>query len=917
MSLIPNKYLPAKAEVKGLRWQNFFSEEEAELFSNIEQAFEMYWSGVSSYNWQDYFSVLKLYYVKFRRNGTLLPLTEIILNPDITNEIKMEKLCNSPYNKERISIYISNLCLLYNLTKAEVPFEEFKRLKTNLNSYRKTIFLCPFSSEMNHLNKQFYVFANKLFEKYVSEGHPLAPMVSDDLLSVEEKLIRICKSKKNNYSQILCLWLDKYLFGSYNPREIAKVNSYIAKLTLFLKRNLNSDFGIKTAAAVKKKKSNRKEKKTAQAADKGYVMDLAMVEMEKDDAQKIALDKLRNNYNWPSFVFCKTRKKTHFITIDPPEKDNWDQWFTQLKAMAPPERNQALANLLDEACNQEAGKGITQDPLIVFLRSLGFDSEINLVSIVKHLKLTDQNLILNLEAFIQGLHGLEAAKSVFLVSQGASEEGIEEGSPLYQKRINLRTAFQRRANSVNPSDNEQYMALIQRDDGQKMELWLQKCISQRKDINPNPLTQQAIFVCGKKLRNQVLLKDFLFGMQKPMKIPTPGFTRYQLPHLNDFFKNISIRINKKIRKMISFGRDCPRANCTGVCIPDTPHFNSRDIARNIYRENYHYGRTDGMTASCQVCGAKICYYCGELWQRMDISKEEISNRKIVIESYDLFQEKISTAFEKLNNEFITPAKNSSPELTKQITQISGQFKNKIIFFLQEVQALIDTLIASNKAEFDIVADYSNAEIEQFIIKQSEIIITQLQNQFVIFLTLINQNLELFKLAISGLVKQIKPPKEDAIKITKLVISELTKFTVEFSTQVRQAESKCIAQIHKNATLLAKITPSKKRIYHQVEKDCEIFAKMKEANDSGANVDDALTRIWLRKNTVACPFCNARVNRSSGCNFMTHTCPDGIRRGFCYCCGDKLPSDIERENAAHYPDGYFEPCINKPCKIRQG
>ena len=87
--------------------------------------------------WQSYRYLIlfyrKLYYVKFRRNGTLLPLTEIILNPYITNEIKMEKICNSPYNKERISIYISNLCLLYNLTKAKVPFEEFKRLKTNLN----------------------------------------------------------------------------------------------------------------------------------------------------------------------------------------------------------------------------------------------------------------------------------------------------------------------------------------------------------------------------------------------------------------------------------------------------------------------------------------------------------------------------------------------------------------------------------------------------------------------------------------------------------------------------------------------------------------------------------------------------------------------------------------------------------------
>ena len=82
-------------------------------------------------------------------------------------------------------------------------------IKVNLNVYKKKIFLCPFSGEMIKLNRQFYVFANKLFEKYVSEGHPLAPIVSDDSLSVEDKLIHICKNKKNNYSQILCFWHNK------------------------------------------------------------------------------------------------------------------------------------------------------------------------------------------------------------------------------------------------------------------------------------------------------------------------------------------------------------------------------------------------------------------------------------------------------------------------------------------------------------------------------------------------------------------------------------------------------------------------------------------------------------------------------------------------------------------------------------
>ena len=198
MSLMPNKYLAAKRKVKSIRWQDYFTEEEAQLFSNKDEALRMYSNGINTYRWQDYFTALKIYYLRFRNKDILLPLQEIILNPDISDEIKIEKLCNSPYNKERISIFIPNLCLLYNLTKAEVPLEEIEntRIKVNLNVYKKRIFLCPFSGEMIHLNKQFYVFANKLFEKYVSEGHPLAPIVSDDLLSVEDKLIHICKSKK-------------------------------------------------------------------------------------------------------------------------------------------------------------------------------------------------------------------------------------------------------------------------------------------------------------------------------------------------------------------------------------------------------------------------------------------------------------------------------------------------------------------------------------------------------------------------------------------------------------------------------------------------------------------------------------------------------------------------------------------------
>ena len=262
------KYISAKEKLKDLKGQDYFTEEEAQLFSNKDEALRMYSNGINTYRWQDYFSALKIYYLRFRRKDILLPLQEIILNPDISDEIKIEKLCNSPYNKKRISIFIPNLCLLYNLTKAEVPLEEIEntRIKVNLNVYKKRIFLCPFSGEMIKLNRQFYFFANKLFEKYVSEGHPLAPIVSDDLLSVEDKLIHICKNKKNNYSQILCFWLDNYLYGQYSTKEIAKVKSYIAKLTLFLERNLNSDFGIKTAAAVEKKKSRKKKKKSCSSS---------------------------------------------------------------------------------------------------------------------------------------------------------------------------------------------------------------------------------------------------------------------------------------------------------------------------------------------------------------------------------------------------------------------------------------------------------------------------------------------------------------------------------------------------------------------------------------------------------------------------------------------------------------------------
>ena len=56
----------------------------------------------------------------------------------------------------------------------------------------------------------------------------------------------------------------------------------------------------------------------------------------------------------------------------------------------------------------------------------------------------------------------------------------------------------------------------------------------------------------------------------------------------------------------------------------------------------------------------------------------------------------------------------------------------------------------------------------------------------------------------------------------------------------------------------------------------------------------------------CPGCDEMIERSSGCNLMTHKESDGSDTMFCYQCGDKLTKD----NAEyHYPTGSYNDCIN--------
>ena len=870
-------------------------------------AYKLFERGSEVSSWDNFFMILIVFYLNYH-DEFLLPLADLILDPKITPQIKMETLCSSFLQK---NFYIERLCLLYAMKQNDVHV-----LTRELNNNRKNIF--QLDKETDALNRKFYIYAENLFEKYNSLNHPLATTLNSKN-SIEEKMDIICQNKKNDYTVILCNWYQKYLFPT-NRKNNSRVDRYILQLEKLSESDYN--FGIRDPqVAEKKREKKREKKKLKKKTDKSYAMDLESSEVDPGEEGTIVLTKLRQNFNWPSFTFCDTRDLTHIITIDLPDKDNWGNWFKLFQKMNYEMQNETLTNLLEEACNPSTG-----DPLIKLLKYLRMDQEVVLKDIVKHLQIknpTDLKRV-NLEAYIQDFHGLDAAIAAYIAlknSQFLYEEtraqmlllnNVEKDSPIYLKRITVSNSARSKKNSVNAEQNEQFLSVVQQND--KFILCIQKCFSQRSLVKLKPGATN--YTCGRKLKPEIPVVQFLKDIQKPFKHPTDTYKKFKLPNLNNFLYNIDLRIQNKLKKMTTYGKDCPRANCTGVCEPLTPHFNSQFISENIWKEHYHYGSSYGMQALCKTCGAKICYYCGELWERLGISKEEPTISDVVTEKYNLLiskfsalkSEMLSDPIGKLLENKNVPQKKTLDTLQAliqknlnesclEIIEILKAYLNSTILHLDVSKQNINNLLDLSPPKIDEIIKHNSHIISYTVINTLSMVEHIINNFSVEFIT--NDDLDglILKECNEMLTAQIQSLKRGMLK------------------RVQKYKKVIMNRIKKNTELLIKITPNRKKIYHKEDLDCDQYAVRKKANESGANVDDELTEIWKKKNSMACPFCKAIVSRSAGCNFMTHDCTDGIRRSFCYCCGIGFDKVLEDDNAAHYPNGYFQPCKNRPCKIK--
>lgn len=60
----------------------------------------------------------------------------------------------------------------------------------------------------------------------------------------------------------------------------------------------------------------------------------------------------------------------------------------------------------------------------------------------------------------------------------------------------------------------------------------------------------------------------------------------------------------------------------------------------------------------------------------------------------------------------------------------------------------------------------------------------------------------------------------------------------------------------------------------------------------------------------CPCCHEMIEKSEGCNQMTHRETDGSYTYFCYQCGDELDgNNIDTNGNDHFPKGSYNDCIN--------
>jgi hypothetical protein len=78
----------------------------------------------------------------------------------------------------------------------------------------------------------------------------------------------------------------------------------------------------------------------------------------------------------------------------------------------------------------------------------------------------------------------------------------------------------------------------------------------------------------------------------------------------------------------------------------------------------------------------------------------------------------------------------------------------------------------------------------------------------------------------------------------------------------------------------------------------------------------LVRTQPRRYTM-CPGCMARIDRTDGCNHMTHSCSANVTTHFCFFCGQVLrvgASALGDPMSVHFPSGSFQPCIQPHVRL---
>jgi len=105
------------------------------------------------------------------------------------------------------------------------------------------------------------------------------------------------------------------------------------------------------------------------------------------------------------------------------------------------------------------------------------------------------------------------------------------------------------------------------------------------------------------------------------------------------------------------------------------------------------------------------------------------------------------------------------------------------------------------------------------------------------------------------------------------------------------------------------------IWHRNESCAQYQSRISDKNC--ANEEKFLLMIEKEK-WMACPNCGAMIEKTEGCNHITHKACTGSPTGrtdFCYCCSQRLAGDGHRYEEGtnplvlHFPNGVFKDCRN--------